>query len=182
MKKLTETKKSGTKFAKSSIKGKQALVGGLVVLVAVAGYYRWSTGQGEDKTAKGEPTVTVMSTAKVQKDDYFVKSREERDNVRSESDAKLEKITESDDATADSKADAREKIKKSAENIKLEGEVEGLIKSKGYDECLVYIDEEEIRIIVKADKIDEDKVAQITDIVTSKTDFKPSQIIISNHE
>ena len=44
MKKITENKRIGIKPKKLSLKGKQILVGGLVVMVAVAGYYRFSVG------------------------------------------------------------------------------------------------------------------------------------------
>ncbi len=182
MKKLSESKKAETKISKASIKGKQILIGGLVVLVAVAGYYRYSMGNTVPKGESLEPSVPVMSTAKTVTENYFDVSRQERDSARSEAENLLTQIVEDEEVTADAKAEAREKLKASAENIKTEADIEGLVKAKDYDDCIVFIDEEEIRIIVKAKELDEDKVSQITEIATSKTDFKPSQIIISNHK
>ncbi len=176
MKKLSEPKKAG----KPSIKGKQLLLGGLVVLVAVAGYYRFSSGN-LTKTGE-EEAVAVMSTAKPSSADYFSSARQERDASRSEAEELLNDIISDDEATADAKAAAREKVSKAAETIKTEGEIETLAKSKGYDECIAFIDEDEVRIVVKAKKLSEDKVSSITEIVTAKTDFLPSQIIISCHE
>lgn len=176
MKKLSEPKKAG----KPSIKGKQLLLGGLVVLVAVAGYYRFSSG---DLTKPDEAeAVAVMSTAKPSAATYFSSARQERDASRSEAEELLNDIISDDEATADAKAVAREKISKAAEMIKTEGEIETLAKSKGYDDCIAFIDEDEVRIVVKAKKLSEDKVSSITEIVTAKTDFLPSQIIISCHE
>lgn len=177
MKKLSEPKKAG----KPSIKGKQLLLGGLVVLVAVAGYYRFSSG---DLTKSDEAeAVAVMSTAKPSSAaTYFSSARQERDASRSEAEELLNDIISDDEATADAKAAAREKISKAAEMIKTEGEIETLAKSKGYDDCIAFIDEDEVRIVVKAKKLSEDKVSSITEIVTAKTDFLPSQIIISCHE
>ncbi len=180
MKKLTESKKSGTKSSKTSIRGKQILVGGLVVLVAVAGYYRFSSGNITSVTSD-DTTVPVVSMSEATTESYFASARQDRDSARSEAEDLLNRIAEDDEATADAKAQAREKLKISAENIQKEGDIESLIKSKGYSDCIVFIDEEEIRIVVKAEKLDEDKVSQITEIVTSKTNFKPSQIVISNH-
>ncbi len=182
MKKLIESKKSSSKSGKNSVKGKQMLVGGLVVLVAVAGYYRYASQSPLPSDALQDEAVPVMSVAKTEAKDYFDKARQERDTARSEAENLLEKIAQDGEATADAKAQAREKLENSAENIKKEGETESLIKAKGYDDCIVFIDEKEIRIIVKADKLDEDKVSAITEIAASKTDFKPSQIIISNHK
>lgn len=183
MQKLTERRKSGTKFSKASIRGKQILVGGLVVLVAVAGYYRWSTLEGNNTTAViDDETVPAMSTAKPSKDNYFLTARQDRDSARSEADELLSEIADDEGSTPDAKAEARSKITAMADNIKTEGEVESLIKADGYDDCIVFIDEEEIRIVVKADELDQEKVSRITNIVTSKTDFKPSQIVVSSHE
>ncbi len=181
MKKLIESKKSTSKNTKTSIKGKQILVGGLVVLVAVAGYYRYITENSVPGENSEEMAVPVMTTVKTEVN-YFDDARQERDSARSEAENLLEKITKDDEATADAKAKARENLENSAENIKKEGEIEGLVKSKGYEDCIAFIDENEIRIVVKGDKLDEDKVSAITEIATSKTDFKPSQIIVSCHK
>ncbi len=185
MKNLPEIKKGGTKkqkASKNSIKGKQMLVGGLVVLVAVAGYYRYSLNQAPPKKAEAEETVPVMTTVKEPNENYFVLARQDKDSARSESENLLSKIAEDDEATADAKAEAREKLEQSADDIKTEGEIESLVKTKGYKDCIVYIDEDEMRIVIKTDKLDEDKVSQIMEIAASKTDFKPSQIIISSHK
>lgn len=180
MRKLTDGKK-GTD--KTSLRGKQLLVGGLVLLVAISGYYRFGVhkSSGNKNAVSEEKTVEVMSSA-AEKDDYFTAAKRERDNGRSEAAEMLEKIAQDEEATADSKADAREKIKESAGNVKTEGEVESLIKAKGYDDCIVIIDDSEIRIVVSGDEMDEEKAAQIKNIVTSKTDFKASQIVLSCHK
>lgn len=180
MRKLTDGKKGSDK---TSVRGKQLLVGGLVLLVAISGYYRFGVNKtsGNKNASTEEKTVEVMSSA-AEKEDYFTAAKRERDNSRSEAEEMLEKIAQDEEATADSKADAREKIKEAAENVKTEGEVESLIKSKGYEDCIVIIDDSEIRIVVSADKLDEEKAAQIKNIVTSKTDFKASQIVLSCHK
>lgn len=180
MRKLTDGKKGSDK---TSLRGKQLLVGGLVLLVAISGYYRFGVhkSSGNKSASAEEKTVEVMSSA-AEKEDYFTAAKRERDNGRSEAAEMLEKIAQDEEATADSKADAREKIKEAAENVKTEGEVESLIKSKGYDDCIVIIDDSEIRIVVSGDEMDEEKAAQIKNIVTSKTDFKASQIVLSCHK
>ena len=180
MKKITENKRIGTKPKKLSFKGKQILVGGLVVMVAVAGYYRYSVGNLNYENGE-ENAVPVMATVDTE-EDYFSKARKDRDTARSEAKELLKEIAEDESATADAKAEASEKIKRAAEDIKKEGEIENLINAKGYKESIVFIDDGEIRVIVKSDELDKKKVSQIADIITSKTDFKPSEIIISNHK
>ena len=72
MKKITENKRIGVKPKKLSLKGKQILVGGLVVMVAVAGYYRFSVGT-LDMAKTEENAVPVMATADTE--DYFAKAK-----------------------------------------------------------------------------------------------------------
>ncbi len=178
MKKLTDGKKAGAKSKKASIKSRQILVGALAVMVVAAGYYRYSISNIENETE----TVAVVNTGETQEENYFASARKERDSARSEAEELVREIADSEDATADAKAEADLKLKKIAENIKKEGEIESLIKAKGYEDCIVFIDENEVRVIVNADKLESDKVAQISDIVTSKTNFKPSQIVIGNEK
>ena len=123
-----------------------------------------------------------MNTVKLENESYFASARKERDSARSRAEELIRKIAEDDGATADAKADANAKLKKSAENIKAEGEIESFIKTKGYEDCIVFIDEEEVRVVVKAEKLEDDKVMQISDIVVSRTKFKPYQVVISNHK
>lgn len=179
MKKLTEGRKTTVKNKKVSIKGKQILVGGLVVMVAVAGYYRYSM---SNITSGDETAVPVMSTAKTVEGNYFALAKKERDSARGEAEDLLKEISENDESTADAKAEAVAKLNKSAENIKKEGEIESLIKSKGYKDCIVFIEEDEVRVIVMADELEAEKVSGISEIITAKTDFKPSQIVVSNHK
>ncbi len=181
MKKLTEGKKTVSKPKKASIRSRQVLVGALAVMVVAAGYYRYSVSNGVKPTDNDDMTVPVISTAKAE-ENYFASARKERDSARSESEELIKQIAENDQSTADAKAEANLKLKNIAENIKNEGEIESIIKSKGYDECIVFIEENEVRIIVKADKLESDKVSQISEIVTSRTKFKPSQIVISSHK
>jgi stage III sporulation protein AH len=180
MKKLTDGKKTAGKTKKGSIRSRQVLVGALAVMVVAAGYYRYSVSNGV-KTGEDDLTVPVMSTSKTE-ENYFASARRERDSARSEAEEMVKQIAENDQSTADAKAEANLKLKNIAENIKNEGEIESIIKSKGYDECIVFIEENEVRVIVKGDKLESDKVAQISEIVTSRTKFKPSQIVISCHK
>lgn len=180
MKKLTDGKKTVSKSKKGSIRSRQFLVGALAVMVVAAGYYRYSVGSGV-KTGEEDLTVPVISTAKAE-ENYFASARRDRDSARSEAEELVKQIAENDQSTADAKAEANLKLKNIAENIKNEGEIESIIKSKGYDECIVFIEENEVRVIVKGDNLESDKVAQISEIVTSRTKFKPSQIVISSHK
>ena len=87
MRKISKIGEEKKNSRKTSVKGKQILVGGLVVLVAVAGYYRWTAENKPTNVAvesTEEETVPVMSTAESEKESYFTAARKDRDSSRSE--------------------------------------------------------------------------------------------------
>ena len=59
-----------------------------------------------------------------------------------------------------------------------EAQVENLLLAKGFTECVAFISDEGISVAVPApvDGLTEPAVAQITDVITSETDFEVSQI------
>lgn len=77
-----------------SIKSKQLLIAGLTVLVAVAGYYRWTVEQNNETVAVINDSIETNSAKtpkSSQKDDdnesygdYFARARYDRDCARSE--------------------------------------------------------------------------------------------------
>lgn len=66
------------------------------------------------------------------------------------------------------------------ENITLEGEIESLIKAKGFSDCIVFLDGEMVSAAVKTggEALDKTSVAQIRDVILSKFDTKASNITI----
>ena len=181
--------------ASKSIKSKQILLSALVALVLIAGYYRWTKDsltetlpvavdtlpESENKSQKDTETKseTEKTTAEEEKADYFEKSRYERDLARSEAIAVLNQMSEenqSDETRRKNEKEISDNIKKTQQ----ETSIENLIISKGFKNCVVFIEDSAVNVVVKADKLDSKSANQIKDIVLSQTDFKASQIRISN--
>ena len=61
-----------------------------------------------------------------------------------------------------------------------EAEIEGLIISKGYEDCVAYMSDGAISVAVAAPEegLEADAVAQICDIVTTQSDYTPSELKI----
>ena len=61
-----------------------------------------------------------------------------------------------------------------------EAEIEGLIISKGYADCVAYMSDGAISVAVAAPEegLEADAVAQICDIVTTQSDYTPSELKI----
>jgi stage III sporulation protein AH len=172
----------------TGVKGKQILVTGLAVLVMVAGYYRWTV----DKKAD---TVSVMNDEVVEKietnnnaeeteniGDYFAKARYERDCARSEA-AELLKVSAMDGNSNEKLAEKnRDMLETAAKNMEKETTIENMIIAKGYSDCVAFIDDSGVRVVVKSDMLEKNGVAQIKDIIIEQTGVKATEIKISTKQ
>lgn len=164
----------------NGIRSKQILVSALAVLVIVAGYYRWTTDRTDTVTVTNDalPAEEGESVAVSEQDsaDYFSKARYERDCARSEASELLKVSAEGDTETS---AEAAEKLARYADITEKETAIENLVKSKGYADCVAFVDDDGVRVVVKSEKLDADGVAQIKDIVIEKTGIQATGIKIS---
>lgn len=175
-------------------KGKQILLFGLVALVITAGYYRWTI-EGEKLSAsvttasEAVPNDEAENGEKTEenaegKDGYDPTSeietmRKDRDSARSQSEEEWRKITQSAEASAEAKRDAEKELSASSANADKERKIETMVKAKGYNDCLAYVDEGGVSVTVKGGEIDGAKVAQIKDIIVTETNVSVKNIRIN---
>ncbi|MBR5156031.1 MAG: SpoIIIAH-like family protein [Clostridia bacterium] len=174
----------------TGIRGKQILVAGLAVLVAVAGYYRWAiekdgtTVAVMNETKNQDGLEQPLSTEKQQENmtDYFAKARYERDCARSEA-AELLKVSNTDGENAEELAEKNlEMLEVFARNMEKETAIENMVIAKGYQDCVAFVDDAGVRVVVKSDTLQAEGVAQIKDIVVDQTGAKATDIRISTKE
>lgn len=171
------------KFLKG-IRGKQVLVSLLAIMVIAAGYYRFTV----DKNGLTLPVTgdilpieeQTATTDNVQDTDYFAKARYERDCARSEAVELLMVAAVSKDGDTESVGLNNQKIEQYAKCAENETAIENMVKSKGYDDCVAFVDDAGVRVIVKAEQLDSVGVAKIKDIIIEQTGAKPTEIKISN--
>lgn len=169
------------KNKKFHFRGKQVLVFGLVALVLAAGYYRWTveTNQAVSIPVTSDATP-VASASPAPNQGGLAQAKQDRDTKRSAALEAWQSIAENENATAEDKADAENKIKLSNENAEKEGSIETLVKAKGFDDCFAMMDETGITVIVSGPELDSSLVAQIKDIIVSQTDLPAKAIKISH--
>ena len=170
------------KFLKGK-RGKQLLVSALAVMVIASGFYRWSTADVREESVGVnneilplEETVATEGEMLKEETDFFAMSRYERDCARSEA---VELLTVSAEFGSENVAD-NDKIEKYAKNAESEIAIETSVKSKGYEDCVAFVNDDEIRVIVKATGLEAKGVAEIKDIVVELTGAKATAIKISN--
>ena len=171
------------------IKGKQILVAGLSALVIVAGVYRWTQTRDMESivvnNAVSDPGIQVekIVTADEKNDDYtgdyFAKARYDRDCARSEA-AELLKVSVTGGEDSEEIAlKNREMLEKYASDMKKETAIENMVIAKGYSDCVAFIDDSGVKVVVKSDTLQKEGVAQIKDIVVQQTGAKTTDIKIS---
>ncbi len=101
--------------------------------------------------------------------DYFSSQHADRSSSRSETVMYYNAIIASEASSATAKADAEKALATLVDNMKTEQQIESLIKSLGYEDCLVTIGSENINVVLKSDAMTEVEVGKVVEIIESET-------------
>ena len=112
-------------------------------------------------------------------DDYFAKSKLERDTMYSQMIETYENVLNSSNSLETQKQAATEEITK-INNIKNSIMIcENLLKTKGFENSVIFVNNESISIIIGTDELKEEEIAQIQNIVSREMSADISNIHIS---
>lgn len=142
----------------------------LVVLLVATGclnYFLTVKGKGGTDAVNGGSQVTFFSTY-----------RTDRLATRAQEVLYLEDIITSANSSNEIIASAQEKKLGLVGSMEVELALEGLIKAKGFEDCIVTISKNNVNIVVKDSELTIQEAAQILNIVVTETDYKASNVII----
>ena len=111
-------------------------------------------------------------------DSYFASTQVSRQRARDEAIEVLQGVIDnekSDDAT---KAQALADISQIARDMEAEANIETLIKSKGFADCVAVINGDAASIVVKSDGLIASQISQINEIVYEQAGISPIKITI----
>ena len=111
---------------------------------------------------------------------YFTQSKIDRDNMYSQMLENYQKILETDNLEADEKTIAQEEIKKINDEKNAIMIAENLIKTKGFEDVILFVNNGNVSAIIKTDKLDENEVAQIQNIITRELQVEVTKINVSS--
>lgn len=111
-------------------------------------------------------------------DNYFVDFRLSRDKIRAESMDRLDDIIKNEMTDQSIRTEAQEEVMNIGKITEKELQIEGLIQSKGFDDALVFLTTEDIKIVVSAGELNEQEMVKILDIVKAETDLEMENIKI----
>lgn len=123
-------------------------------------------------------TVTTNTEATESSKDYYTSSRLERENMYSEMLESYQKILDSSNTTSKQREAAQEEIKKINDIKNAIMISENLIKTKGFEDCLVYSNDDSINVIIKKEKLSKEDTAQIQSIIAREMNAKIANIHI----
>lgn len=167
-------------------KAKWAILG-LTFILAVAVYVNWRF--------LNDDSEYVLAGSELREDDYYSKiigealyvseestyfenARYTRRKSRDEAVEVLGTLISNDSADSESKKLAAETIAQYAQITEKEQTVENLIKSKGYDDCIVFLTSDTASIVVETLGLEGYEAAQILDLASSETGLSPDVIKI----
>jgi stage III sporulation protein AH len=113
---------------------------------------------------------------------YFVEQRLSRDKLRGTLVDRLDKIIKDEKSESVVIKEAQQEIIKIGKVSEKELQIEGVIKSKGFEEAIVFINEEEIKVVVSTNDLNQQEMVKILDVVKSETDMDIDKIKIMNKE
>ena len=124
--------------------------------------------------------TTINTNAEVKEvDDYFINSRLDRDKMYSQMLESYQKILDNINVSAEQKAIATEEIAKINNQKNSIMIAENLIKTKGLEDVVIFINIDSISVIVKADELSKEEIAQIQNIVTRELNAEIENVHIS---
>lgn len=182
---------------------KRNMVVALIMLfVCAAVYLNWSYGQeveegteAADGKLLGEATLVDGTTADpllntssedtlqenlVKQTGYFSTARLNRQQARDSALSLLQDALADDNTNQTMKDEANASIQTMAANTLAEAQIENLITAKGYSDCICFIDESGVSVVVAAveNGLTDSDTARITEIVKEETGFTAAQIKI----
>mgnify|MGYP000858288286 FL=1 len=121
---------------------------------------------------------TISSEDSLMSSNYYIEQRLSRDKLRANLIDRLNEIVNNDNTSDEMRNEAQKKIMDIGEVSQKELLIEGLVKAKGYDDVLVFLTEENARIVVSADELTEQDIAKILEVVITETGLDASNIKI----
>ena len=154
---------TGDNGGATKVLGDAALVGGVPTVV-------------DNAAAEKEPAATASS--------YFDTARLSRQQSRDNALTLLREASAQENVDQGVLDDANRSMQTLAGYAMLEGQVENLVIAKGYADCVAFMGENSVSIVVSAaeDGLQTEDVAKIMDIVLSETDYAADQIKIMEAE
>ena len=162
------------------VKKKQLAVAALAIIIGTAGYINAGrTGEDAGKKYLGEAQlVNSQEEAPAEQKDFFAQARIDREAGRSRSIETYNAVLENENSDDAAKASAQQGVLELAQNTETETAVENLLRARGFEDAVCYINSGMANVVVKTQMLDSERAAQISEIVSSQSGIPQEKIKI----
>ncbi len=175
------------------ISKKSIVLAAMVLVLGAAVYLNWQFSDGGlnltslingnknlgDAQLVDNPTTSGADETVQQEDEQFAQMRLDRQKTRDESISVLKTVTENAELSTEEKKDAADTLAEIAKNMEHEGMIENLVKAKGFEECMAYVNGDAATVTVKTPQaLTQSQAGQIMDIVQGETNISAANIKI----
>lgn len=166
---------------------KQIILASLVMILSIAVYlnYTFAGTEDLDLLAKGgESTSEEVNYGEAQytgasvADEYFTSARLDRKKARDEAVETLAAALQSAELTDEERELTTGRALEVSKQIESENKIETLVKAKGFTECLAFVDDSSVRVVVRTEGLDSAQAAQIKNIIIEETGVAPENISV----
>ncbi|PWM38716.1 MAG: hypothetical protein DBX52_06500 [Clostridiales bacterium] len=181
------------------INKKQIVFLSLALVVCIAVYLNWrflnnvdldgngsvvvnnnenQNGETNEEGGKTLGQAQLVETVAKDVNAYFTECRLNKQQTRDEALELLKSVAGSEESADNTRDKANNDMINLAKTTDIEGTIESLIKAKGFSDCMVYISDEAVNVIVATTGLTSEQAAQINEIVISESGKEAAAIKI----
>ena len=132
-----------------------------------------------EKVSSKENAGEAVLVSNTVKGNYFEEAKLSREQTRAKNKETLTSLVNNKNASNAQKDNAMNEIVKMTEVNEKETATENLLAAKGFAEAVVTILSDSVDVVVNAEDLTEQQIAQIEDVVKRKTECSADKIVIS---
>lgn len=163
------------------VRKKQLLIALLAIVVGTAGYINAGKEELTNEAGQkylGEAQLVDSEGIKEESADFFSQARLDREAGRSRSIETFNSIISNESADEVAKASAQQGVLELAQNTETETAIENLLRAKGFEDAVCYINNGMANVVVKTQMLDSANAAKISEIVTEQSGIPQEKIKI----
>lgn len=131
-----------------------------------------------EEKAQNETQEEATETSATPEDEYFQESKLSRDTMYSQTLETYQGILNNSNVSEEQKAIVTQEITELNKEKNAIMICENLISTKGFSNCVIFVNVESISVIIEADELKTDEIAQIQNIISREMDAKVENIHI----
>ena len=173
---------------KSKIIGKKQLLSfSLIFALGLSVYVNWyytnnyndiSEPETSESFNLGEAQLVNSNNITDNTSDYFIQAKVNRTKAHDEAIQNLEEIIKNKDLDEDTITLARTKLVNISEQIKIETDIENIIKAQLNEENLVTLNDDDIEVVMPKGTVNDESILKIKDVIFAKTKLSADKIVI----